>query len=115
MRLRSDFFVSALLRRCALEGLDAVLIRRGAAEAGAIFVQVDDLAGHFRIYGPAPQSEAVAAGLGRAFALVHKASSLNQEEAATYMAKQCQFDADLWLVAIEDRSGDKHEALLKGD
>ena len=28
-RLRSDFWVSAYLRRCAIEGVDAVLRRRG--------------------------------------------------------------------------------------
>lgn len=89
-------------------------MRRGAAEAGAIFVQVDDLAGHFLIYGPAPQSEATE-NLGRAFALMHKAPSLTQEEAAAYMAKQYRFDSDLWLVAIEDRSLEKHQALLRGD
>ena len=55
-RLRSDFFVSAYLRRCALEGVDAVLRRRGAAEGGAIFVKVDRLDGTAALYGPAPQA-----------------------------------------------------------
>ena len=58
MRLRADFWVSAYLRRCALEGAVAVLRRRGAAEAGAIFVKVDRLDGAAALYGPAPQSEA---------------------------------------------------------
>ena len=33
MRLRSDFWVSAYIRRCAVEGAEALLRRRGAAEA----------------------------------------------------------------------------------
>ncbi|WP_125901282.1 DUF1491 family protein, partial [Methylobacterium indicum] len=34
-RLRSDFWVAAHLRRCAVEGVSAVQRRRGAPEAGA--------------------------------------------------------------------------------
>ncbi|RDJ23546.1 DUF1491 family protein, partial [Bosea caraganae] len=39
--LTSDFWVSAYLRQAALDGLVAVLRRRGAHEAGAIFVKLD--------------------------------------------------------------------------
>jgi hypothetical protein len=56
-RLRSDFWVSAYLRRCAVEGVEAALRKRGAAEAGAIFVKVDRLDGTASLYGPAPQLE----------------------------------------------------------
>src|SRR4051812_48583448 len=55
-RLRSDFWVSAYLRRCGVEGVEAVLRKRGAAEAGAIFVKVDHLDGTASLFGPAPQS-----------------------------------------------------------
>ena len=34
MRLRADIFVSAYLRRCAVENVSAVLRRRGAAAEG---------------------------------------------------------------------------------
>ena len=52
MRLRSDIWVSALLRRCASEGAFAVLRRRGAEEAGAIFILIDRLDGTLALYGP---------------------------------------------------------------
>jgi len=55
-RLRSDFWVAAHLRRCAVERVDAVLRRRGSAESGSIFVKVDRLDGSASLYGPAPQS-----------------------------------------------------------
>ncbi|MGB6656891.1 MAG: DUF1491 family protein, partial [Methylovirgula sp.] len=50
MRIRSDFWVAAYLRRCATAGVTAVLRRRGAAEAGAIFVKVDRLDGSAALY-----------------------------------------------------------------
>ena len=55
-RLTSDFWVSAYLRQAAFDGLVAVLRRRGAREAGAIFVKLDRLDGTAALYGPAPQA-----------------------------------------------------------
>ncbi len=57
LRLRSDIWVAAYLRRVALEGAYAMLRRRGAAEAGAIFVKIDRLDGRAALFEPAPQSE----------------------------------------------------------
>ena len=56
MRLKSALWVAAYLRRCQIEGAAAVLRRRGAEEAGAIFVKVSRLDGTADLYGPAPQS-----------------------------------------------------------
>ena len=56
MRLTSAIWVSAYIRRCHLEGAFAVVRRRGAAEAGAIFVKLDRLDGTAALFAPAPQS-----------------------------------------------------------
>ena len=45
MRLKSGIWVAAYLRRCQVEGAAAVLRRRGAEEAGAIFIKVSRLDG----------------------------------------------------------------------
>jgi hypothetical protein len=101
-RLRSDFWVSAYLRRCAVEGVEAVLRRRGAAESGAIFVKVDHLDGTASLYGPAPQLFVMDAG-ERLFARVlHAVTPLDVEEKVT---RELRFDSDLWLVEVDDRAG----------
>jgi hypothetical protein len=101
-RLRSDFWVSAYLRRCGVEGVEAVLRRRGAAEAGAIFVKVDRLDGTASLYGPAPQSLVEDRG-ARLFApIMTDAPAADVEER---MRREAKFDPDLWLVEIEDRAG----------
>ena len=64
MRLRSDLWVAAYLRRCGAQGAPAVLRRRGAREAGAIFVKIDGLDGRSALYGPVPQSLGVDLGQG---------------------------------------------------
>ena len=40
MRLKSSIWVAAYLRRCQTEGIFGAVRRRGAEEAGAVFVKV---------------------------------------------------------------------------
>ncbi|MEN5082697.1 DUF1491 family protein [Bosea sp. TWI1241] len=101
-RLTSDFWVSAWLRQAAHDGLVAVLRRRGAQEAGAIFVKLDRLDGTARLYGPAPQALAEDDG-ERRFQMLLEADPLTVEDR---VATEVRFDGDLWLVEIENRAGD---------
>lgn len=103
MRLRSDFWVASYLRRCGIEGVSAVLRRRGAAEAGAIFIKIDRLDGSGALYGPAPQSE-IESG-DRRFARLHTADWIEAAAADERLKREIAFDVDLWIVEIEDRLG----------
>ena len=101
-RLRSDFWVSAYLRRCSVEGIDAALRRRGAAEAGAVFVKVDHLDGTASLYGPAPQLFLDDSG-ERLFAPVLQ--GVMPFEVEDRITRELRFDSDLWFVEIDDRQG----------
>jgi hypothetical protein len=107
MRLRSDIWVAAYIRRCGVEGVVAVLRRRGAAEAGAIFVKIDLLNGQAALYGPAPQSLAfdLPPGVDRLFARLHKPEWIDPAEADRRLEREAGFDPDLWIVEVEDREG----------
>lgn len=105
MRLRSDVFVSALIRRAEAQGAVAMLRRRGAAEAGAIFVKVDRLDGRAALFGPAPQSAEPPFGVDRLFARVHAEEWREPLLIEERIAREIAFDSDLWVVEIEDRSG----------
>lgn len=102
-RLRSDFWVSAHLRRCAISGVAAVLRRRGSAEAGAIFVSVDRLDGSADLYGPAPQALARGDEVGRLFASIVEGAPVADVERR--MEREIKFDGDLWWIAVDDREG----------
>jgi hypothetical protein len=104
MRLRADIWVSAYLRRCAVEGAYAVLRRRGAAEAGAILVKIDRLDGTTALFGPAPQSE-LKDGEDRLFSRLHKAEWIDPPDAEARLKREIGFDPDLWIVEVEDRKG----------
>ncbi|CAO4186519.1 DUF1491 domain-containing protein [Methylorubrum extorquens] len=109
-RLRSDFWVSAHLRRLNGENIPAVQRRRGSAEAGAIFVKIDRLDGTADLYGPAPQAliEADDTGDRRFTPILTAVPSPDVEER---LAREIRFDSDLWIVEIDDREG-RHGLLL---
>ena len=105
MRLKSAIFVSALIRRCQVEGCYATLVRKGAEEAGAIFVKVARLDGTAALYGPAPQS-----AFDESFPADRKFSVLvapgsPEAEADARIARELKFDPDIFVLEIEDRQG----------
>jgi hypothetical protein len=106
MRLKSSIWVAAYLRRCQIEGAQAMLRRRGAEEAGAVFIKVSRLDGSAEVFGPAPQSvfdEARPAD--RAFIRCLKQQPASEADAEAYLARQIKFDSDVWIVEVEDRAG----------
>jgi hypothetical protein len=106
MRLKTALWVAAYLRRCQVEGLAAVVRRRGAEEAGAVFIRIDRLDGTSDLFGPAPQSEFDATrDTDRAFAPSLKQLSAPDAAVEAYLSREIKFDPDVWIVEVEDRVG----------
>lgn len=104
IRLRSDLWVNALIRRAQGAGAFATIAKRGAREAGAIYLIVNHLNGRFDCYGPAPQSLLMEESVGdRQFVAV--LVNVPEPETAQYLSRERDFDPDLWIVEIEDRDG----------
>ena len=110
MRLKSAVWVSAYVRRCYVEGAFAVVRRRGAEDAGAIFIKINRLDDTADVYGPAPQTafgqeSGNDAPLDRAFSPALKTMPVPDPEAEAYLARQIRFDPDVWIIETEDRAG----------
>ncbi len=104
MRVTSDFWVSALCRKAAAEGAFAYVAKRGATEAGAIFVLANDMQGSVSLYGPAPQSWfSEDEQKDRLFECVLDGG--DQQAATERLEREQRFDPDIWIVEIEDREG----------
>ena len=107
MRLKSGIWVAAYLRRCNVEGTFAAVRRRGADEAGAVFIKVSRLDGTATLYGPAAQSTFdEARPADRVFMAVlggHKPAPEADVEAR--LTREIRFDPDVWIVEVEDRLG----------
>ena len=101
IELKTDFWVSALVRRAQIEGVFAAIARKGDADAGAVLVKVATLDGRARLYAPARVG-----GEERVW-LDLSAGSLGDNEQAVdaYAAKRASSDPDLWVVEIEDKKG----------
>jgi hypothetical protein len=106
MRIRSDFWVSAYIKARNARNKPTVLMRRGAAEAGAIFIRLDRLDGTFDLFEPASQlsykDEDLAAG-ERLFRC--SLSNGSVFDVMDRIEREERFDPDFWLVETECLEG----------
>jgi len=107
MRLKSAIWVSAYLRRCNIEGAFAAVRRRGAEEAGAVFIKLNRLDGSGTLYGPAPQSAFDdTRPADRFFTIVlGRDTPASDAEIEARLTREIRFDPDVWIVEVEDRQG----------
>jgi hypothetical protein len=99
-RLRTDIWVQACVRRGGIDGVSVMVLHKGDPLRGSVLVKLNcfeqgctvfaetrDAAGArawIRGTGPEPVAEAVA---------------------DAYIARNRQYDPDLWVLEIEDRQG----------
>jgi hypothetical protein len=106
MRVKSGIWVAAYVRRCYIEGAAAVVRRRGAEEAGAVFIKIARLDGTADLFGPAPQSSFdEARPADRAFVGCLKVQPAPEAEIEAFLAREIKFDPDVWIIEVEDRAG----------
>jgi hypothetical protein len=106
MRLKSALWVAAYLRRCQVEGAFAVVRRRGAEDAGAIFVRISRLDGTSDLFGPAPQTAFDdSLGADRKFAPSLAERPASDAAVEAYLAREIKFDPDVWIVEVDDPAG----------
>jgi hypothetical protein len=106
MRLKSAIWVAAYIRRCNVEGAFAAVRRRGAEEAGAIFVKVNRLDGTAELFGPAPQSVFEGARpADRLFSRCLPEPLAPEAKVEERIGRELRFDPDVWIIEVEDRAG----------
>lgn len=101
MRLRSDIWVSAYMRTQEVGGGFATLRRRGAAEAGAVFVVFDRLDGRCALFAPGPSNDE----LERRFVRAHREEWADAANVSARLAREMARDPDIWIVDVERRDG----------
>jgi len=106
MRLKSAIWVAAYIRRCHVEGAFAAVRRRGAEDAGAIFIKLNRLDGTAELFAPAPQTAFDDAHpADRAFTRPYGKEPVPEQKVEERLAREINFDPDVWIVEVEDRGG----------
>lgn len=103
MRLKSEIWIQAYLRRCRANDVPAFVVRRGQSDGGAIFIKVSTLDGRVDLYGPAPAG--LDSGGGRFWSACSVEGAMSEQYADAYLQRQAGFDPDIWIVELEDRAG----------
>lgn len=100
MRLRTDIFVSALVRSAFGRGDFAAVEHKGAEAAGAVFIRQRFRDGLETLYAPAPQSFFDGEGDGERLFEIR----IERGEAAAvreFLDRELRFDSDMWVVELE--------------
>ncbi|EJN12379.1 hypothetical protein PMI42_04266 [Bradyrhizobium sp. YR681] len=105
MRLKSNIWVAAYLRRCQTEGVFGAVRHRGAEEAGAVFVKVALLDGNALLYVPAPQTSYDDGRPVDRFFVPAGPLPMPEPAVEERLTKELRFDPDAWIVETEDRAG----------
>lgn len=104
MRVTSGFWVGSYLRRAAAEGCFCGVIKRGAEDAGAIFIVINHLDSCFSLFGPASQT-----AFGESDDADRKFSALLDRQPESLVLERLErekkFDPDLWIIENENRAG----------
>ena len=98
-RLKAGIFVRALIRRAEVAGAQAYVVKKGAEEAGAVFLKISRLDGTCMVLNQAR------AGHGELVWAKVLGESCDEAKASAYFERQIKYDRDLWIVEIEDREG----------
>ncbi len=102
-RLKTELWVQAFLRRCAVAGQSGAVLHRGHADAGALLVVINHLDGTHSLLVPPPGPAYDDAG-NRLFENSTQVR-LTWPETNEKIMRARRFDSDLWVIEVEDKSG----------
>lgn len=99
-KLKAKLYVHAAIRRCGIEAIPVMVVRKGDEDAGTILVKVNRGEGKAEIYTQARDAE------GRLGWL--KASGpepVDDARAEALIARARDVDYDLWVLDVDSRDG----------
>ena len=97
VRLTSEFWVQAYLRRLDLANIPAFVVNKGDATAGAVLIKSNTLNMRAKLM----QRTYDAAGV-RVWSVLDEGQEIEMDK---IVVNQCRFDPDLWVIEVEDRDG----------
>jgi hypothetical protein len=99
-RLKAAIWVKAHVRRCATQGITAVIARHGDDTAGSILLKLNRLERGCTVLSPSNRGDGT-----RVWLRATGPATVPEADADAYIARQVKRDPDLWVLEIEDRDG----------
>lgn len=99
-RLPSHVWIMAQIRRCNGDGVPAMVVRKGEAQTGTLLVKINQFEAGCRVLSQARDLDGVL-GWMAAF----DGGLVDEAEADSYLERAMSRDPDIWVVEIEDRTG----------
>jgi hypothetical protein len=99
-KLKAKLFVHAAIRRCGLEAIPVVVVKKGDEDAGTIVVKVVRARDQVEIY---TQARTADGRLG--WLKATGADPVAEDKAEAYIARARDVDYDLWVLEVESRDG----------
>jgi hypothetical protein len=100
MGLNTGLWVMAQVRLCDLAFIPATIVRRGDSDAGTVLLKLNRFEEGVTVYTQASTMDGEpgwSRGTGP--------KPVAEAEADAYIARQVQYDPDVWVLEIEDRRG----------
>jgi hypothetical protein len=98
-RLKSRMWIQALIRRCDLAAIAAVVTARGDDDAGAILLKLSDRDGGCSVLTQVRRQDGELVWM-RATG----SAPVTEAEADAYIERQRRRDPDLWVIEVESGS-----------
>jgi hypothetical protein len=99
LKLNTDLWVYALIRRANQGGAFATIARKGDSSGGSVLVkQVNRRAGVTRLYAEATRADGESIWM-------QPRDSTEESELDAYIERAVRIDPDLWVVEIDDGEG----------
>ncbi|MBI4923882.1 MAG: DUF1491 family protein [Devosia nanyangense] len=110
--LRSDLWAAAFVRRHNDIGHICVVSRKGDPIAGQIFIEIDHLNGTVSLLTPAASSARLDGDEDHLF--VRRFDHGEPEAVKQRIAREVDFDPDLWVLSLEMRGDDPGVMMGRG-
>lgn len=110
LRVKSAIFISALTRRVFADGGAGIVEKKGAQDAGAIFIRVLRRDKTYMLLSPAPQSLADEETADRCFEV--RLENASEAEIDQKLLREKSFDSDIWIVEIETDNPENYLKIL---